>query len=502
MSDPEHRGGVILQSSSDMGANEMDDLLRCFICFDRVRDAHLCPLCSSMCCKDCIVRWLTERKPQCPHCQIGLRVENLVNCRFVGDLTRAVDRLTIVKEESATGLCVTHKTELLYFCVDCDVPICADCALFTALHTGHALDKLGDVHRHHIAQLDVEIESLRNRLRDLQDVLSSIDGNVHAVRNAKDDELETIARVTRAMEMNVTKQFDTKQSHLERQRSVVHDEMRRIDSILHALSLARRAPAHDLSTVRNALVTVQRTIREPLEERDVVSDSFTSEIVPPFAVGVFRLPSFMRYRTTDAVLFSEPLESNGQTWRLKVYPNGNGIAKNVFLSIFLELTSGVAGEYEYLVKMTNEGDEDRCITRKFCSKFEPGESWGYNKFFRLDVLASDGFLYNGALQLQFAVRPPTLRLALAEQARWIASLESMVIMPPRTRSRDQSPDLCESLGEEGHHDDDSPELDDDDLTFIDVDVPPDRGPDEESIIDDADVSESDEEPEPGVVDAD
>jgi hypothetical protein len=28
---------------------------------------------------------------------------------------------------------------------------------------------------------------------------------------------------------------------------------------------------------------------------------------------------------------------NGVLWRLKVYPNGNGVAKNNYLSVFLEM---------------------------------------------------------------------------------------------------------------------------------------------------------------------
>jgi len=42
-------------------------------------------------------------------------------------------------------------------------------------------------------------------------------------------------------------------------------------------------------------------------------------------------------RQTTEVIYSEPFQTNGLTWRLKVYPNGNGVAKGVYLSIFLEM---------------------------------------------------------------------------------------------------------------------------------------------------------------------
>jgi tripartite motif-containing protein 37 len=32
------------------------------------------------------------------------------------------------------------------------------------------------------------------------------------------------------------------------------------------------------------------------------------------------------------------------------------------------------------------------IVREFASDFEIGECWGYNRFFRIDLLASEGYL--------------------------------------------------------------------------------------------------------------
>lgn len=37
-------------------------------------------------------------------------------------------------------------------------------------------------------------------------------------------------------------------------------------------------------------------------------------------------------------------------------------------------------------------DPSKNIVREFASDFEVGECWGYNRFFRLDLLASEGYL--------------------------------------------------------------------------------------------------------------
>jgi tripartite motif-containing protein 37 len=93
-------------------------------------------------------------------------------------------------------------------------------------------------------------------------------------------------------------------------------------------------------------------------------------------------------RETHEVIYSEPLIANGLTWRLKVYPNGNGIAKGNYLSIFLEMVAGLAeiSKYEYRVEMMNQRNKEIQVLREFASDFEVGECWGYNRFYRIDAL--------------------------------------------------------------------------------------------------------------------
>ncbi|XP_047491009.1 E3 ubiquitin-protein ligase TRIM37-like [Penaeus chinensis] len=69
------------------------EVFRCFICMEKLQDAHLCPHCSKLCCYLCIRRWLTEQRPQCPHCRANLHLHELVNCRWVEEVTQQLDTL-------------------------------------------------------------------------------------------------------------------------------------------------------------------------------------------------------------------------------------------------------------------------------------------------------------------------------------------------------------------------------------------------------------------------
>lgn len=71
--------------------NALEDVFKCFICLERLRNAHLCPHCSKLCCYQCIRRWLTEQRPQCPHCRAALHLHEVINCRWVEEVTQHLD---------------------------------------------------------------------------------------------------------------------------------------------------------------------------------------------------------------------------------------------------------------------------------------------------------------------------------------------------------------------------------------------------------------------------
>ena len=81
-----HDKTSVLNLSNGSNSN-LEEIFKCFICLGRVKNAQMCPHCSKLCCNNCIKKWLTEQKSQCPHCRAPLRVSQLVNCRFVTEIT-------------------------------------------------------------------------------------------------------------------------------------------------------------------------------------------------------------------------------------------------------------------------------------------------------------------------------------------------------------------------------------------------------------------------------
>jgi len=124
------------------------------------------------------------------------------------------------------------------------------------------------------------------------------------------------------------------------------------------------------------------------------------------------IKEFSRVRHTHEIVYSDPLFANGLTWRLKVYPNGNGLAaQGNYISVFLEMLKGLpdSSKYEYRVEMLNFNRPNAKVVREFSSEFEVGECWGYNRFYRIDLLERDGYLNeeDDSIHLKYFVRAPT-----------------------------------------------------------------------------------------------
>lgn len=86
------------------------------------------------------------------------------------------------------------------------------------------------------------------------------------------------------------------------------------------------------------------------------------------------------------------------------------VSQLITFSLYLPfaLSLSVCFRYEYRVQMIHQSSS-KIIQREFVSDFEVGECWGYNRFFRLDLLASEGYLniQRDSLELRFQVRPST-----------------------------------------------------------------------------------------------
>nr|CAD7438555.1 unnamed protein product [Timema bartmani] len=480
------------------------EVFRCFICMEKLRDAHLCPHCSKLCCYVCIRRWLTEQRSQCPHCRASLHLHELVNCRWAEEVTQQLDTLQaatlftgripdidkdrglrwrrVVGEEGSEGWlekgdevqgllrtwarCELHHHEKLsVYCWSCRQCICHQCALWGGTHSGHTFKPLEEVYEQHVSQIKDEVSQLRRRLIELISLVKEVERNVESVRAAKDERVREIRNAVELMIARLDSQLKAKLLTLMGQKNSLTQETEQLEALLqeveHQLHSCVRSELINKSIDLSRMIYQMR--KKPMASfvTAPVPADFHSEIVPGYDSSSFVMQLFTQLQHKADPVYSPPLHINGLCWRLKVYPDGNGVVRGNYLSVFLELSAGfpetskctsfilkgsqkakglfckapspelrdaccVAARYEYRVEMIHQGSRDasKNIVREFASDFEIGECWGYNRFFRLDLLASEGYLntLNDTLILRFQVRPPTFFQRCRDQQWYIGQM--------------------------------------------------------------------------------
>ncbi|ELW61574.1 E3 ubiquitin-protein ligase TRIM37, partial [Tupaia chinensis] len=397
------------------------EVFRCFICMEKLRDARLCPHCSKLCCFSCIRRWLTEQRAQCPHCRAPLQLRELVNCRWAEEVTQQLDTLQLCSltkhEENEKDKCENHHEKLSVFCWTCKKCICHQCALWGGMHGGHTFKPLAEIYEQHVTKVNEEVAKLRRRLMELISLVQEVERNVEAVRNAKDERVREIRNAVEMMIARLDTQLKNKLITLMGQKTSLTQETELLESLLQEVEHQLRSCSKSelISKSSEILMMFQQVHRKPMA-------SFVTTPVPPDFTSTLR-------QRADPV-YSPPLQVSGLCWRLKVYPDGNGVVRGYYLSVFLELSAGLpeTSKYEYRVEMVHQScnDSSKNIIREFASDFEVGECWGYNRFFRLDLLANEGYLnrQNDTVILRFQVRSPTFFQKCRDQHWYITQLEA------------------------------------------------------------------------------
>nr|XP_056721480.1 E3 ubiquitin-protein ligase TRIM37 [Euleptes europaea] len=422
----------------EQSVESIAEVFRCFICMEKLRDARLCPHCSKLCCFSCIRRWLTEQRAQCPHCRAPLQLRELVNCRWAEEVTQQLDTLQLCnlnkQEENEKDKCENHHEKLSVFCWTCKKCICHQCALWGGMHGGHTFKPLAEIYEQHVTKVNEEVAKLRRRLMELISLEQEVERNVEAVRSAKDERVREIRNAVEMMIARLDTQLKNKLITLMGQKTSLTQETELLESLLQEVEHQLRSCSKSELILKSSeiLMMFQQVHRKPMASfvTTPVPPDFTSELVPAYDSTTFVLENFSTLRQRADPVYSPPLQVSGLCWRLKVYPDGNGVVRGYYLSVFLELSAGLpeTSKYEYRVEMVHQSTNDpaKNIIREFASDFEVGECWGYNRFFRLDLLANEGYLnrQNDTVILRFQVRSPTFFQKCRDQHWYISQLEA------------------------------------------------------------------------------
>ncbi|KAI6656409.1 E3 ubiquitin-protein ligase TRIM37 [Oopsacas minuta] len=434
--------------------NNLEEVFCCYICLERLQDTRLCPKCSKMCCFQCIRRWLIEQKPSCPHCRSSLLLHELVKCRWVDDLLPRLENHS-KKEALARDKCPTHSEQLSVYCITCGVCVCHQCALWAGEHTEHKFQPVTEIYEAHKLELYDEVKNLKKRLAEILDCIADIERQLTSYNQERETQLKQISKVMKDITSRIDIQISAQLAKLRHQQSTLQKDSdiveKKIGEVLNKIETSVKSDLiSSFPELLQELIGMSSQLAKPPTANLTFLGKeleFTNELVPNYLEKEFIIEDFSTCRRRGSPIYSPPLTLHGQIWKLKVYPNGNGVFRGDFLSVFLELSQGFAGsaKYEYRVSMVHfSRNSDRTVYREFLSDFEPGECWGYNRFYRLEHLETKGYLdsVEDVLTLQFAVRSPTYYHDSMQQNKHVNNLNLQVdSLRERLRDTERSDDL-------------------------------------------------------------
>ena len=213
----------------------------------------------------CIRRWLTEQRSQCPHCRASLHIHELVNCRWVEEVTQQLDTLKEVgagpgrhelevtphKEDQVHNCksthhilsdffficccllqCERHEEKLSVYCWTCNTCICHQCALWGGTHSGHTFKPLDEIYDQHVVRVKEEVAQLRRRLMELINQVQEVERNVEVVRAAKDDRVREIRNCVELMIARLDSQLKSKLLVLMGQKNTLSQDTEQIEQLL------------------------------------------------------------------------------------------------------------------------------------------------------------------------------------------------------------------------------------------------------------------------------
>lgn len=340
--------------------------------------------------------------------------------------------------------------------------------MFGDKHKNHKFEKLIKVYQVHLDKIKNEKEVLDDKLGEMNSQMRGIEVHIDAITQAKEERMREIDKYVETAHKSLDDQMKEKVLDLLSKKERLQKDINKLEEchtqILHQIEFCSRPKLINKSDV---MATHIRNISNQVSSQKFslgnIPAQFKSDILPEYLKGEFKILSYPQTLREKEIIYSDPLTSYGITWRLKVYPNGNGQAKGSHLSVFLEMLKGYStpAKYDYKIEMHNHQNPLNSVSREYTSEFEVGECWGYNRLYKTEGILNEGFVSSdNNLVLKFYVRASSYAQQSSDQAKYIDKLESKLaglkskILSNDMQLSEEEEDKEESEKEEDHPDED------------------------------------------------
>ena len=459
-----------LQSESDTRStslNNIEAIIKCYICLGKIKNPCMCPLCQKLTCEECIEKWLVEKKSQCPHCRVNLNFNQLIHLSFMTDVANYIDKISSSKKVEESEICPKHQIQNLYYCVECETPLCSDCYMLEDNHKKHKIKKIDEVFRTHIDMikqekegLDFEENTLKKYVKEIGDKIIEIGNTKYKKIKETEEFFKNIRNQIQTQSQEVITNLLEKKQNLETKLSEIHSYSKNFSFRI------KNSSKNEIISQSSSLIKELKSIKLKIltqnsDNIDKITNSnltlnIHNPLVPKYETGIYVIKNYEKIKS-EKVMYSPEIYIGGLIWKLKLYPRGNVTSKGECISVFLELQSGVSepSKYYYVLELVNFKNR-RNYFMEYSSNFSNGECWGYSNFYKIKKLKEDGFInQDGDMVIKVHIRPESFEQLSRDLKGYIKTLE-------KNNGKNKNGSI---IGEEDEEEDEE-----DDETFNDINL--------------------------------
>jgi tripartite motif-containing protein 37 len=306
--------------------------------------------------------------------------------------------------------------------------------MFTKTHEGHKFERIRNVYEKRVDQLNREMSLIKRKIDEYDLYVMHLVKQSEALKKAKDDKVKDLLGLYRTLNHHLDTELNNRMLRIEDEKRKVEEDLEYFESIHQDMNnqLKHLTPAKVIarsSEFLKMLADINSKKFNSSVPKTIVSDFGNSISIKP-AVGSFVLKPYSIYKNSNEIVYSDPLIADGITWRIKIYPNGTGAYKNIYLSLFVEMVKGWSqvGSYCYKITLVKPERESENVEREYVSEFENSICWGYNRFIKIEDLENQGFLDREKDQftLRYHIRPAHHLQKISDQSEYISYLEQSV----------------------------------------------------------------------------
>lgn len=408
------------QDSFDKMREELREKFVCFICLELATNPIVLPCCGQVVCSKCLENWFSKDTSSCPYCRHQLTMKEAISIKWAEKLKKFL--------QISVEHCPTHHKSYEFYCKTCSCYLCPDC-LFEELkqssskHRSHSIVKLEEMLNSYKAQVQSELlqilpnmTAIENNLYEVYECNATLTSAKNTVLRDMAIKYEEIKAETEKQFTEYEKQIDNAIEQITTAKNEIKNEIDLIQSAIRERQVFQNSnKIINFSTFQKHIETFNKIkenvpnldfLKNPPEKNDLIVQYHTFSVyIPDFKEKNETYKNFPP--EANHFFYSNKIKIDGNSWRIKIYPDGNLNGKGTHLSVFLELIhgSGFSSNYNYRLLIKSSSGLCPEIKREYTSKFDETDSWGWNKAALLETIFNGDYIdEKGGLCIFFSIR--------------------------------------------------------------------------------------------------